>query len=101
MPLKSLKKMKHSKYHIKNGKKGISMKLKLLVLSLLATSSVYANNYPTVQLHPVTILVEHVKAIPTTHLGTQNAMCSASANAASGTGNTNITVSGYVNYTIT
>lgn len=77
------------------------MKLKLIALSLLVTSSAYANDYPTVQLHPIRILTEHVKEPPHTQLGSKGAMCTASANPASGTGGQMITVNGYVSYSIT
>ena len=76
------------------------MKMKLLVLSMLAVSNVYAAE-SIVQLKPVTVLIEHVDKIPSNHVSTKSAMCTASANPASGKAGQNIMASGYVSYVIT
>lgn len=72
----------------------------LPIVALLSSFNCYAAN-DFVKLNPIQVLVEHVDKIPDNHVETKSAMCTASANAASGFANQPINVSGYVSYTIT
>lgn len=77
------------------------MKAKVLLLAGLAglAGATYANEI--VQLRPTPILIERVAAPPTSHVGTKSAMCTASANPASGKAGQMVTAGGYVSYVIT
>lgn len=75
------------------------MKLKLLVLSMLAASNVYADNLKIISTEVSHITDQEYNAIK--HVQTKSAMCTASANPASGKAGQNIMASGYVSYVIT
>lgn len=66
-----------------------------LVSSLIAINC-YANDLKITQ-----VLVEHIDRMPSTHVQTKSAMCTASANPATGFANQQTTATGHVTYTIT
>jgi hypothetical protein len=66
-----------------------------LVSSFLAINC-YANDLKITQ-----VLIEHIDKMPLPTVSTKSAMCTASANSATGFANQQITVNGYVSYTIT
>jgi hypothetical protein len=75
------------------------MRLKLLVLLLLISNAIYANDLNIIKTEQSTISYEEYQAIK--HVGTKSAMCTATANPASGFAGQNVTASGHVSYTIT
>jgi|GEM_PF-3459577 len=69
---------------------------KLALLAMIMSANACAGEMQVKQ-----ILVEHVDSMPVVHVQTKSAMCTASANPASGKAGNNITASGYVSYVIT
>jgi hypothetical protein len=69
---------------------------KLALLAMLMSVNACASEMQVKQ-----ILVEHVDSMPVVHVQTKSAMCTASANPASGKAPVQLTASGYVSYVIT
>jgi hypothetical protein len=74
------------------------MRLNLLVL-LLTSNAIYANDLKIINTEQNTISYEEYQTIK--HVETKSAMCTATANPASGFAGQNITANGHVSYTIT
>jgi hypothetical protein len=75
------------------------MKVKLLVLSLLVSNFAYANDMKIIKTEENVISYEQFQAIK--YVQTKSAMCTATANPASGFAGQNTTATGHISYTIT